>query len=249
MRLARNLSCTHVETYDRWGDLVYWHSSSCQKCSLEHQANNMTTPVHEWPLPENDILIKLVIFELCPPQHFIGWRDITHMLSRRHSPEGTSEFQPSPAVILQDYPALSAYCSNKFPRITLASTAKSFLKSHYSSREVPCAESEVIKDHRLRYGMFDSASNVWVFNATFSSMDIRNECLSCLPQEILLLRGLLAGGILLHNLREKRWLVDYGFDPTRSMLAVPYRVKDSPAPRAEFGHPEMILLLTCLSYY
>ena len=67
--------------------------------------------------------------------------------------------------------------------------------------------------------------------------------------QILLLRGLLAGGILLHNLKEKRWRVDYGLDPTRSMLAVPYRAKDSPALRAEFGHPEMILVLTCLSYY
>ena len=68
-------------------------------------------------------------------------------------------------------------------------------------------------------------------------------------KQILLLRGLLAGGILLHNLKEKRWRVDYGLDPTRSMLAVPYRAKDSPALRAEFGHPEMILVLTCLSYY
>ena len=68
-------------------------------------------------------------------------------------------------------------------------------------------------------------------------------------EQILLLRGLLAGGILLHNLKEKRWRVDYGLDPTRSMLAVPYRAKDSPALRAEFGHPEMILVLTCLSYY
>ena len=68
-------------------------------------------------------------------------------------------------------------------------------------------------------------------------------------EQILLLRGLLAGGILLHNLREKRWRVDYGLDPIRSMLAVPYRAKDSPALRAEFGHPEMILVLTCLSYY
>ena len=68
-------------------------------------------------------------------------------------------------------------------------------------------------------------------------------------EQILLLRGLLAGGVLLHNLKEKRWRVDYGLDPTRSMLAVPYRAKDSPALRAEFGHPEMILVLTCLSYY
>jgi hypothetical protein len=66
---------------------------------------------------------------------------------------------------------------------------------------------------------------------------------------LLLLRGLIAHGILVHSLKDKRWRVDYGLDPGRSMLAVPFRAKDSPAPRAEFGHPDMILVLTCLSYY
>jgi hypothetical protein len=67
--------------------------------------------------------------------------------------------------------------------------------------------------------------------------------------QILLLRGLIAHGILILSLKEKRWRVDYGLDLSRSMLAVPYRAKDSPACRAEFGHPDMILTLTCLSYY
>lgn len=66
---------------------------------------------------------------------------------------------------------------------------------------------------------------------------------------LLLLRGLFAHGILVHSLKDKRWRVDYGLHPSRSMLAVPFRAKDSPAPRAEFGHPDMILGLTCLSYY
>jgi Protein of unknown function (DUF3638)/Protein of unknown function (DUF3645) len=67
--------------------------------------------------------------------------------------------------------------------------------------------------------------------------------------QLLLLRGLIANGILLLSLKEKRWRVDYGLDLSRSMLAVPYRAKDVPAPRAEFGHPDMIIVLTCLSYY
>jgi hypothetical protein len=44
---------------------------------------------------------------------------------------------------------------------------------------------------------------------------------------ILLLRGLLMGGegILAYVLKERRWRVDYGLDPSRSLLAVPYRAK------------------------
>ncbi|KAF8251192.1 hypothetical protein K440DRAFT_596393 [Wilcoxina mikolae CBS 423.85] len=69
---------------------------------------------------------------------------------------------------------------------------------------------------------------------------------------LLLLRGMIAHGILLTALRDRRWRVDYGLDEKRSpptLLAVPYRAKDSPALRAEFSHPDMAITLTCLSYY
>ena len=66
---------------------------------------------------------------------------------------------------------------------------------------------------------------------------------------LLLLRGLLATGILLYAFRERRWRVDYGLALMRTMLAVPYRAKDVPAQRAEFGHPDIAIILTCLSYY
>ena len=66
---------------------------------------------------------------------------------------------------------------------------------------------------------------------------------------ILLFRGLIGHGILLTILKEKRWRVDYGLDVSRSMLAVPYRAKDSPSPRAEFAHTDVAICLTCLTYY
>ncbi|KAI6327610.1 hypothetical protein MCOR29_002913 [Pyricularia oryzae] len=69
---------------------------------------------------------------------------------------------------------------------------------------------------------------------------------------LLLLRGILAGGVLAFTLAQKRWRVNYGLDATRqppTRLAVPYRAKDSPSPRSEFSHPEVVLLLTSLSYY
>ncbi|KAL0060620.1 hypothetical protein AAF712_012563, partial [Marasmius tenuissimus] len=64
---------------------------------------------------------------------------------------------------------------------------------------------------------------------------------------LLLLRGLFGGGLLAHVLM-KRWRVDYGLDLSRTLLAVPYRAKDVPSLRAEFGHPDVAILLTCLSY-
>lgn len=70
-------------------------------------------------------------------------------------------------------------------------------------------------------------------------------------QALLLTRGLLAGGILQFVFCLKRWRVTYGLT-TRSpatRLAVPYRAKDSPSPRSEFSHPDVVILLTSLSYY
>ncbi|OAR02436.1 hypothetical protein LLEC1_04029 [Akanthomyces lecanii] len=69
---------------------------------------------------------------------------------------------------------------------------------------------------------------------------------------LLLLRGLISGRVLLFALGQKRWRVNYGLDVTReppTKLAVPYRAKDSPSTRAEFSHPDVVILLTCLSYY
>ncbi|KAG9202858.1 hypothetical protein G6514_003880 [Epicoccum nigrum] len=71
-------------------------------------------------------------------------------------------------------------------------------------------------------------------------------------EPLLLLRGLIAGGVLRFALSQKRWRVNYGLDPTRipnTPLAVPYRAKDTPSPRSEFSHPDVVILLTLLSYY
>ena len=73
---------------------------------------------------------------------------------------------------------------------------------------------------------------------------------SCKSQ-ILLLRGIIAGGVLGFALSQKRWRVNYGpalrTPPTK--LAVPYRAKDSPSPRSEFSHPDVVVVLTSLCYY
>jgi len=65
---------------------------------------------------------------------------------------------------------------------------------------------------------------------------------------ILLLRGLLIHRILLMGLA-KRWNVQYGIDPRRDPIAVPFRSKGIPSNQAEFGHPDVSIILTCLSFY
>ena len=67
-------------------------------------------------------------------------------------------------------------------------------------------------------------------------------------QRLLLLRGLLIHRILLLGLN-KRWNVQYGTDVRRDPIAVPYKAKGIASDQAEFGHPDVSIILTCLSFY
>lgn len=65
---------------------------------------------------------------------------------------------------------------------------------------------------------------------------------------ILVARGLLVDRILFLCLK-KRWHVQYGLHPTRHPIAIPYEAKGMPSEQAEFGHPDVAILLTCLAFY
>ncbi|OGM48391.1 hypothetical protein ABOM_003402 [Aspergillus bombycis] len=67
-------------------------------------------------------------------------------------------------------------------------------------------------------------------------------------KNLYLLRGLLAHGILLLCLK-KRWNVQYGLHPDRAPMAVPFHAKGVPSDHAEWGHPDVAILFTCLSFY
>ena len=65
---------------------------------------------------------------------------------------------------------------------------------------------------------------------------------------IYLLRGLIVYRILLLVL-SKRWNVQYGLHPQRAPVAVPFHAKGVPSEMAEWGHPDVSILFTCLSFY
>ncbi len=67
-------------------------------------------------------------------------------------------------------------------------------------------------------------------------------------KKILLVRGLLLNEILLLCLK-KRWNVQYGLHPGRDPIAVPFEAKGIPSEQAEFGHPDVAIIFTCLAFY
>ena len=82
----------------------------------------------------------------------------------------------------------------------------------------------------------------------FNSEDLDETCID----DVLALRGFLANDLFVHCLM-KRNRVDYGVNrepgARRKLMAVPFHACETPALRAEFGHPDCALMYTCLSYY
>ncbi|ORX33848.1 hypothetical protein BD324DRAFT_205608 [Kockovaella imperatae] len=67
-------------------------------------------------------------------------------------------------------------------------------------------------------------------------------------KQLLTARGLMAYEILFVCLA-KRWNVQYGLSPTRHPVAVPFEAKGVASAQAEFGHPDVAIVLTCLAFY
>eukprot|EP01114_Cavostelium_apophysatum_P014761 TRINITY_DN3907_c0_g1_i1.p1 TRINITY_DN3907_c0_g1~~TRINITY_DN3907_c0_g1_i1.p1 ORF type:complete len:3214 (-),score=676.59 TRINITY_DN3907_c0_g1_i1:917-10525(-) len=65
---------------------------------------------------------------------------------------------------------------------------------------------------------------------------------------LLTLRGMLSFDVLKNSLG-KRHNINYGLNKKKpNKMAIPFRAKDTPAENVEFGHPDVAILLTILSY-
>ncbi|KAJ7483159.1 hypothetical protein FB451DRAFT_1028934 [Mycena latifolia] len=151
-------------------------TTNCSRCSIEKEIASLTIVSFEWPLPEDDILSRLVVFELSVPLPFGIWRDATYRLARTHSNINPKK-NPTPNPVLRKYtPLHDRYVAhNPKQRITIASTAKSFLDSHYKKHSFPCADSDVILNHPLRYQFWDAIASEWL-PFEFPIIDIREYC-------------------------------------------------------------------------
>ena len=143
------------------------------------------------------------------------------------------------------FPRLRILRTSATPRLLSAAVRKVFLRGHEGLPTISL-QPKAYQDAILRFitELHPAPEDISLAKEIFSTESER--------QPLLVLRGLMAYGILEFNLHGKRWRVNYGRDYNRedpTGLAVPYHAKDSPAPRAEFSHLEVVIVLTCLSYY
>ncbi|KAJ7221940.1 hypothetical protein C8J57DRAFT_1593700 [Mycena rebaudengoi] len=179
-------SCTNetYTEYTRWGIQVERtrHSSSCYRCAKKRQASELRIQLFEWPLPEDEIASRLVVFELALPLSFAIWRDVTYRLAWKHDSDAIVNNSPSPTPVLRQYPQLQPFYVSNHPQhqITIASTAKSFLVSHYNSSQLPATTKDVIKNHPLQYQMWDESAQSWL-SSEFPTVQIRSRCTPDFP--------------------------------------------------------------------
>ena len=168
-------SMSHTYTVD------YKHRpKKCQKCRLEKLAKAMTIAVHEWPLPDTELLAEAVTFELNCPEIFQLWRSSTLRILRDLGLSNRVT-GASPRVVLCMYPGLTQWAKRSV-RITLASSTKSFSQSHYKTTSIPANESSVCVNNGLHFRLYDQSRGAWAAGP-FSDSNISRYCTVKLPLE------------------------------------------------------------------
>ena len=92
---------------------------------------------------------------------------------------------------------------------------------------------------------------LFILNTDSTIDDLVNQYPHNTIQLFLIMRGLLSSEVLFVGLK-KRYRVNFGINQNKKfnrLMAVPFRAKDVAAENTEFGHPDVAIVLTLISYY
>ncbi|KAF2229858.1 hypothetical protein EV356DRAFT_570800 [Viridothelium virens] len=154
---AAESACLYTE--DSLGHRVH-DDRRCHKCFLERKANRIRISAHEHPLPENKYQLRTVIFELGCPETFAVYRQVTWQILAALGIENQLQLT-APRIVLGDYSPLQPYNDSDVRSISLASTTKPFVMTHYASIRFPVSFSEVCMPNGLKLAYYDEATNLW----------------------------------------------------------------------------------------
>ncbi|ORY62516.1 uncharacterized protein BCR38DRAFT_467122 [Pseudomassariella vexata] len=148
---------TCIFTTDNYGQR--FHNPRCSRCKLHRKMSDMKISIYEEPLPSEPALQKAIVFELACPQTFGTYRSITFSIFSRLG-LSRQEQNVAPKLRLTKYSELQQF-SRPSSGVSLASTTKSFLTTHYSTVALPVEWEQVCRPNGLKLGYFDEASGIW----------------------------------------------------------------------------------------
>jgi hypothetical protein len=167
LQSANSRSC---DQWTNWNGYTR-HDRYCVKCRIQREAGNIRIDIHEWPLPSTQLDAEAAVFELECPDAINIWRSVTYKIMCDLGGSSRSA-RTEPHCTLGSYSALSSWTSrirSSSHRITIASSTKSFLHSHYSSTLVPTTAAAVCVNNGLTFQLFDTDKQTWAagpFNGT-----------------------------------------------------------------------------------
>lgn len=147
-------------TVDEYG-VERHNASTCRRCDLKRSINQMGISIFEWPLPNDEVSYRLVVFELHCPTVFVAWRNFTWMVIHDLGRPRDTLGQP-PHEHLNGYAGLSSYHEHTSSRIVLAASTKSINASHYGQISFPVELEEVCSDHGPQWQYHDKSRGLWL---------------------------------------------------------------------------------------
>jgi hypothetical protein len=100
------------------------HDPDCKKCDMDKQLRNMKIRIFEEPLPTDELMAKVAVFELGGYPQFEAYRDVTWFIVVKLGTE-TLEHSLPPKCSVRDYLQLQMFARPSEPSFTLVSTTKS----------------------------------------------------------------------------------------------------------------------------
>ncbi|POS83055.1 hypothetical protein EPUL_004549, partial [Erysiphe pulchra] len=154
----------------------------CTKCYKNRVIKRFSMQIHEWPLPSDTNTIKTILFELHCPTSFSIYRDTSWMILKNLASKSVKEVEPRPELLLRNYNALFKYSttSKGHSNFSLASTAKSFMNTHYVSVKFPAREDDVCLPSGTKFKYFDVKNKIWP--SKLSGLSFAHHCSLIFPE-------------------------------------------------------------------
>lgn len=134
----------------------------CTKCWHWRVRSRMQIQVHEAFLPENDPARSAVIFELAIPSYLAAYRNATWQILSVLAHPSRSVKSSCPEMKLTDSSPLQRYMMIQAQNISLASTIKCFIQTHYKFKNGKVPLDRVVLPLAARFELYDPVSGLWV---------------------------------------------------------------------------------------
>lgn len=134
------------------------HSSNCKKCDEKGRADSLSIDVHEWPLPDNPLILKTVLFYLDIPSSIFAWLETTFkLIVDVLSPGRDVRGNQNNLHTLNSYQALRLFGKRQHSRLQPASSSKPVMNSHYRNKSISTSEdTDVCVKNGMRFLMYDT---------------------------------------------------------------------------------------------